>query len=191
MNIKKFFRKNSLKSWKFFNECRWYIVFAMAIFALFFIIGFTFPVFFREEIFEFIAKMSAMIEGKTTLELAGMIFLNNLKASFFAMVFGIGFGIFPLVAGITNGYLIGFVAREAVTRGGILVMWRLFPHGIFELPAIIFSIGIGLKLGVDLFRKDIKLKYNLREGLRLFLFVIFPLLLIAGIIEGILIGVLS
>lgn len=191
MNIKKFFRNNYLKSWKFFNECRWHIVFALAIFALFFIIGFTFPIFFRGEIFEFIAKMTMMIEGKTTLELTRMIFFNNLKASFLAMILGMGFGIFPLMVGIINGYLLGFVAREAVARGGISVMWRLFPHGIFELPAIIFSIGVGLKFGIDLFRKDIKLKYNLREGLRLFLFVIFPLLLVAGIIEGILIGILS
>ena len=183
MNLKKFFRINYTKSWKFFNECRWHIVFALVIFALFFIIGFTFPIFFRGEIFEFIAKMTSIIEGKTTFQLMEIIFFNNLKASFLAMILGIGFGIFPLLAGVINGYLIGFVSREAVTRGGILVMWRLLPHGIFELPAIIFSMGIGLKLGFDLFKKDIKLKYNLLEGLRLFIFIIVPLLLIAGIIE--------
>ena len=156
---KKFFEMNYSKCWKFFNECRWHIVFALAIFALLFIIGFTFPIFFREGIFDLIVKMTAMIEGKTALELAWMIFFNNIKASFFAMALGIGFGIFPLIVGIFNGYLLGFVAREAVVNGGILVMWRLFPHGIFELPAVIFSIGIGLKIGIELFRKDSKLKY--------------------------------
>ncbi len=188
---KGFFETNYLKCWKFFGECRWHIVFALATFALLFLVGFIFPIFFREEIFDFIVKITAMIEGKTILELVGMIFFNNLKASFFAMAFGIGFGIFPLMIGVINGYLLGFVAREAVVRGGILVMWRLFPHGIFELPAILLSIGIGLKIGTDLFRKNNKLGYNLREGLRFFVFVIFPLLLVAGIIEGILIGVLG
>ena len=188
---KNFFKTNYLKCWKFLKECRWHIVFALATFALLFVIGFIFPIFFREEIFNFIAEITAMIKGKTILELIGIIFFNNLKASFFAIVLGIGFGIFPLMIGIINGYLLGFVAREAVARGGISVMWQLFPHGIFELPAILFSIGIGLKIGLDLFRKDNKLNYNFKEGLRFFAFVIFPLLLIAGIIEGILIGILG
>ena len=56
--------------------------------------------------------------------------------------------------------------------------------------AIFFSIGIGLKIGTDIFRKDAmkKLRYNFREGLRFFVFVVLPLLVVAGIIEGLLIG---
>ncbi|MEA3248205.1 MAG: stage II sporulation protein M [Nanoarchaeota archaeon] len=188
---KKFLKENYIKCGKFFGECRWHVVFALATFALLFIIGFAFPIFFREEIFNFIVEMTEMIEGRTILELIGIIFFNNLRASFFAMIFGIGFGVFPLIVGIVNGYLLGFVAREAVVRGGISVMWQLFPHGIFELPAILFSMGIGFKIGTDLLRKDINLKYNFREGLRFFAFVIFPLLLVAGIIEGILIGIVN
>lgn len=183
--------KNYSRCWEFFGECRWHIVFTLGVFALLFIIGFTFPIFFREEIFGFITEMIKMLEGKSIFELIGFIFLNNLKVSFFAIVLGIGFGIFPLMIGIVNGYLLGFVSREAVTRGGILVIWQLFPHGIFELPAILFSMGVGLKIGADLFRKDKRLGYNFREGLRFFAFVIFPLLLIAGIIEGILIGIMN
>jgi len=61
------------------------------------------------------------------------------------------------------------------------------------LPAIILSIGIGFKIGADLFKKDVKgmLKHNFKEGLRFFVFVIFPLLLVAGIIEGLLISLLG
>ena len=66
---------------------------------------------------------------------------------------------------------------------GISALWRLFPHGIFELPAVIFSIGIGIKIGVDLLivkkKKKEKLKTNYIEGLRFFLFVVIPLLLLA------------
>lgn len=169
------------------------MVFAVGIFALMFLVGFIFPIFFREEIFSFIAEMVEAIEGKSVVELIGFIFLNNLKASFMAIALGIAFGIFPLMMAVVNGYLIGFVAREAVVRDGLLVMWQLFPHGIFELPAIIFSIGIGMKIGGEMFEKNIrkKLEYNFREGLRFFIFVVFPLLLIAGIVEGILIGVLG
>lgn len=188
-----FFVKNYSACWKFLNESRWYFVFVVGVFALMFLIGFIFPVFFREEIFNFIAEMIEMIEGKSVVELIGFIFLNNLKASFMAIILGITFGIFPLMMAVVNGYLIGFVAREAVAQEGLWVMWQLFPHGIFELPAIIFSIGIGMRIGASMFGKDIrkKLKYNFRESLRFFIFVVFPLLLIAGIIEGILIGVLG
>jgi stage II sporulation protein M len=181
------------KCWKFFVESRWHIVFALGIFALTFLIGFVYPQIFRAEIFSFIKELMAMLEGKSVIELMSFIFFNNLKASFMAMVLGIGIGIFPLVTGVINGYLLGFVSREAVSIGGLSVLWQLAPHGIFELPAILFSIGIGLKIGGDMFSGEVgkKLKHNFREGLRFFVFVVFPLLLIAAIIEGLLIGALG
>ena len=193
MKKENFFVKQYSKCWDFFRESRWHIVFALGIFALTFIIGFAYPNFFRGEIFNFIKELMIMLEGKSVLELTSFIFFNNLKASFMAMVLGMGIGIFPLVTGIINGYLLGFVSREAVNRGGLVVLWQLAPHGIFELPAIILSIGIGLKIGGEMFSGDVggKLKHNFREGLGFFVFVIFPLLLIAAIIEGLLIGFLS
>jgi len=179
--------------WKFFKEARWHIVFALGIFALTFLIGFAYPQIFRTEIFLFIEELMAMLEGKGMLELTGIIFVNNMKASFFAIILGIGIGIFPLVTGVVNGYLLGFVSREAVNVGGLSVLWQLAPHGIFELPAVLFSIGIGLKIGADMYSGKVgkKLKHNFKEGLRFFVFVVFPLLLVAGIIEGILVGMLG
>lgn len=185
----KFLVKNYSACWKFLNESRWYVVFAVGIFALTFLIGFIYPIFFREEIFSFIANIIKTLEGKTTFELISFIFFNNLKASFMAIILGIIFGIFPLITGVVNGYVLGFVSRETASKEGLAVMWSLLPHGVFELPAIMLSIGIGLKIGTSIFRKKKNLEYNLREGLRFFIFVIFPLLLIAGIIEGFLIGI--
>ena len=102
------------------------------------------------------------------------------------MVLGVLFGIFPIMICVVNGYLLGFVASEAVAAEGLFTMWRIFPHGIFELPAVIFSIGIGIKIGMSVF--DGKVKYNFKEGLRFFVFVVLPLLVVAGVIEGILVG---
>jgi len=209
MKRRNFFIENYKKCWKFFLECRWYFVFAFGIFALTFLIGFAFPIFFREEIFRFIEMLMLEIGGKGVLELIGFIFLNNVWASFMAFVLGIGFGILPLVTCIANGYLLGFVARETVMVDGILTMWRILPHGVFELPAIIFSIGMGLKLGwsvvggtlTNLKQKSVgadsrwsvmkdkrSIGYVFREGFRFFVFVVLPLLVVAGVIEGILIG---
>ena len=97
--------------------------------------------------------------------------------------------IFPFLIAVSNGYLIGFVSREVAMIEGISVLWRLIPHGIFELPAVIFSIGIGLKIGSDLLdhqkNKKERLRINYVEGLRVFIFVVIPLLLLAGIIESV------
>ncbi len=119
-------------------------------------------------------------------ELIKFIFLNNLQSSFYGMIFGVLLGIFPMIAAIANGYLLGFVASISVENGGFLVLWRLLPHGIFELPAVFISLGLGLKFGMFIFQKR-KLE-SFREyffnSLRVFFLIIIPLLIIAGIIEG-------
>jgi len=186
-----FFSRNYSASYRFFKEIKWHTVVGLGVISLSFLIGFIFPLFFREEIFQFILDITMIFEGKSVLWMIKFIFFNNLKASFLAIIFGIGFGIIPFFMGVMNGYIIGFVARETVALEGIFVLWKFLPHGIFELPAILLSIGIGFKIGTDLFRQNQKFKYNLREGLRFFVFVVFPLLLVAGIIEGFLIGIFS
>ena len=202
MRRRNFFVGQYGKCWGFLKESQWYVVFALGVFGLFFLVGFAFPVFFREEIFEFLAGLVEMLEGKSVFGLIVYIFLNNLKASFFAFVLGIVFGIFPLLIGVTNGYLVGFVAREAVMIEGIGVLWKLAPHGIFELPAILFSIGIGLRLGSQVVGRGIErlrgnaspvvasrsVGYVFVEGMRFFVFVVLPLLVVAGVIEGVLIS---
>ena len=193
MKRENFFVRNYKLCWKFLNESKWHVVFALGFFMLTFLIGFAFPIFFADEIIAFVNELIASLEGMSVVELIGFIFWNNLKASFFAIILGITLGILPLVMLVTNGYLLGFVSREAVAQNGLFVMWRLLPHGIFELPAVILSIGIGLKIGAGMLGKDVKkkLKYNFKEGLRFFVFVILPLLLIAGIIEGVLVGLVG
>tara|TARA_Y100000034_G_C6716675_1_gene316852 strand:- start:368 stop:697 length:330 start_codon:yes stop_codon:yes gene_type:complete len=109
------------------------------------------------------------------------------------MALGIFLGIFSFLILIVNGYVLGFVASKSVAVEGILVLWRLLPHGIFEIPAVMISAGLGLKLGAYLFVKHKKgdFKQWLLNSLRVFLFIVVPLLIIAAIIEGILIIFLS
>lgn len=179
--------RNYKACWQFLKQTKNYIWFSLGIFLLFAIIGFIFPIFFQEEIFQFIQELLSKLEGLNVYELIIYIFFNNLKASFFAILFGIAFGIFPLFTAVVNGYLLGFIARHIVAQEGAFILWRIFPHGIFELPAIIISIGIGLKIGVEVLKRNGKLKENFREAARFFVFVILPLLIIAGVIEGFLV----
>jgi stage II sporulation protein M len=121
------------------------------------------------------------------------IFFNNLKSSFFGMSFGILFGIFPILVTIFNGYLLGFVSAFSVAGGGVLSLWKLLPHGIFELPAIFLSLGLGLRLGTLVFQKNKQkfLKENILRSLKIFLLIVIPLLIIAAIIEASLVAIIS
>ncbi len=89
MKKRGFFVENYRKCWKFGKESRWFFVFAGGLFALTFLIGFAYPVFFRAEIFEMIRELMLKFEGKSAVEMIFLIFLNNMWASFMAMVLGI------------------------------------------------------------------------------------------------------
>ena len=176
------------KSWNFVKESRNFIYSIMGIFFIFSLIGFFIPTpsIISEQILKFIKELLLKTQNMGYFELIKFIFFNNTQSSFFGMIFGIVLGIFPLIAVIANGYVLGFVASLAVNSEGILVLWRLLPHGIFELPAIFISLGLGLKIGTFIFQKEkfesLK-KYSL-NSLRVFLFIVLPLLIIAAIIEG-------
>lgn len=138
------------------------------------------------QILSFIEELLLETEGLTQGEMIWFLFQNNILSAFMGMMFGILIGIFPLISSLVNGYLVGFVSRFAVQEYGPLVMWRLLPHGIFELPALFLSLGIGLRLGTYLFEEKPAHSFlaRIRLALLTFFLVIFPLLVIAAIIEG-------
>jgi stage II sporulation protein M len=142
---------------------------------------------------EFIKDLLAKTQGMSQIELTKFLFFNNLQSSFFGMLFGLAFGIFPMITSIANGYLLGFVAAKTVGQEGILILWKLFPHGIFELPALFISLGLGLKLGTIIFQKNKirAFKEYVKKSLKVFFFVIVPLLIVAAIIEAGLIVILG
>ncbi len=182
-------KKTYSESWDFLKESKNQIYLGIIIFCSFIMLGFIFPIFFNEQIMNFIKNILEKIGDYNVYELMSFIFLNNLKSAFFAIIFGIALGIFPITIAIVNGYLIGFVSRYSVSQEGVLVLWRLLPHGIFELPAILISIGLGIKIGKEVIqkRKFKKIKEPFLKSLKVFLFIILPLLFIAAIIEGILV----
>ena len=127
------------------------------------------------------------IEGKNTFEVTFFIITNNLRSAGLSILLGIIF--LPLLALAFNGYFIGAVLNSAVEEEGFLVLWKLLPHGVFEIPALCISFAFGLRIGLSWFREDKieNLKSTYKEGVTVFIYIIMPLLIIAGIIEGILI----
>jgi len=193
MKIKIKKKKFSLKeqyilSWKYLKECKNFIYFAIGLFFIFSLIGFFVPAssYIEETIKDFIEKLIEKTEGMNSFELILFIFFNNLQVSFFGMILGVFLGIFPLIYIIGNGYILGFVSMLVAEQGGAEVLLKLLPHGIFELPAIFISLALGLKFGTFIFQKKKaeSFKEYLFESIRIFLFVVIPLLIIAAIIEG-------
>ena len=187
-----FFKENYHESFNYIKDSRKYIYFAIAAFFVFALLGFLVPApqGIVEQIMKFIEELLKKTENMNHFELIRFIFFNNLQSSFYGMIFGVVFGIFPMITIIANGYLLGFVAAMSVQYGGVFILWRLFPHGIFELPAVFISLGLGLKLGMFIFQKNKSesFKKYLWSSIKVFVFVIIPLLIVAAVIEGSLIS---
>jgi stage II sporulation protein M len=168
-----------------------YIYGVFIIFLIFGAIGFFFPVpeIFYSKLLHILEELIEKTEGMNAYELIVFIFLNNAQASLTGILFGIILGIVPFISTSFNGYLIGFVSKVVIEREGFLSLWRLLPHGVFELPAIFISFGLGMRMGLFYFEKKNKgFRYYLYNSIKVFLLIVIPLLLIASIIEGSLIA---
>ena len=190
----KFNLRNEYKlSWNYIKDSKNFIWAIVGVFFLFALFGYFFPASLEleETIMNFLKELLAKTANFNQWEMTKFLFLNNLQSSFFGWILGFGLGIFPVLSSMTNGYVLGFVASKTVEEAGVLILWRLLPHGIFELPAVFISLGLGLKLGTFIFKKK-KLKSFKNyfwSGFRTFIFVVIPLLIFAAIIEGALIFV--
>lgn len=83
------------------------------------------------------------------------IFSNNVTSSLMMMAMGLFFAFFPVFGLIANGVLLGFIFAKYSAFG--VSPWLVFaagilPHGILELPAVLFAAGVGIRLGMLSFR---------------------------------------
>lgn len=182
-----FIYKNFLMALKDLKKIKNYFIFSLVLFFSFSIIGIIFPHILEDKILELIKSLIVKTEGLNLIELFIFITSNNIQVSFFGMILGIFLGIIPSLALIVNGYVLGFVINRSIASEGIFIIWRLFPHGIFEIPAVLIGTSLGIKLGTDF--KNIQ--KNFKSSLRIFILILIPLLVIAGIIESFLVGLIS
>ncbi|NWF67506.1 MAG: stage II sporulation protein M [Chloroflexi bacterium] len=120
---------------------------------------------------------------------SGFIMSNNIRVAVLAFAGGVGFGLLTVYVLVTNGLVIGAVLGLATYygMGGTLTEF-VVAHGMIELNVIFIAGGAGLQLGWALLnpgpysRKD-ALALAARRALVLIL-AAFPLLVIAGLIEG-------
>lgn len=128
------------------------------------------------------------IKTLSPLSIMLVIFLNNAVKSLFSIVLGAGFGLIPILFIAGNGLILGLVASQVSKEQGIVfVLAALLPHGIIEVPMVLVSAGLGLRLGyfmyLSLQGRKMDLRYELIESLRIYVRIIMPLLFIAAVIE--------
>jgi len=173
---------------KYLKESQKYIYLVVVLFIISGIIGFSFPQFFSyfDKVF---ADLVESLKDFGPIQLILFILLNNAIASFFGMVLGVFVGIPTLFVILNNGAAIGYILSKVWVESGAGSFLFLLPHGIFELPAVFISLGLGLKLGMFVFAKNRKKEIVRRaiNSLKVFLVIVIPLLIIAAFIEGLLI----
>lgn len=117
-----------------------------------------------------------------------VIFLNNALKSLLAIVLGAGFGFIPVIFVSGNGILLGLVASQVSREQGVLfVLAAILPHGIMEIPMVLISSGLGLRLGYLMYSsirgKETDMRYELMQSLRIYMRIVVPLLFVSAVIE--------
>jgi stage II sporulation protein M len=139
---------------------------------------------------EALKEFSRLFLGLSKPYLALAIFLNNSLKTLAVVVLGIFAGLLPLVFLLVNGYVLGLVLHASLQSKGLSVFFlAVAPHGLFELPAILLGTSIGLMLGARVLshffgKREGSLGNDLARGLRFFVTVIVPMLLLAALIEA-------
>jgi len=137
--------------------------------------------------------LRSSVEPLTTqgaLMLLGLILLNNASKCLGAILLGLLFGLAPLMFDVVNGFILGLlaVASAKVEAAPFSFLVKLAPHGVLEVPAMLFSVAVGLREGVAMIRKlrgeEVSLKEEAKQGLRLFVRLVLPLLLLAAVVEA-------
>jgi len=191
-NRKKFLSKEYKKAFSFIKESKKYIWIMFFIFVFCFFIGFfvKLPLGIESKLLDYLKDLFLQAKGLGPIGMIWFLFSNNVVTNLFIFVLGIFFGIFPLLNVLVNGFILGFASKINVLQNGVFSLWKLFPHGIFEIPALMISLGIGLNLGICFFRIKDKEEFKkmLTNSFRVFILIIVPLLIIAAIIEGLLIS---
>jgi len=163
-----------------------YIKSASLLFIFSVILGFIFPQFLAELRNDVFASILAEIEGRNYLQLSFFIIQNNLRTAFFGFLLGIL--LLPILALFINGFFTGSILAESIEKSSSLILWRLLPHGIFELPAIIISFAYGIKISLCWLRKNRlrNFKSAYMQAFEVFIYIVMPLIIVAGFIESLL-----
>jgi stage II sporulation protein M len=141
-----------------------------------------------ENYLEMLKNSFGWIKDLTPVGIMLVIFLNNALKSLLAIVLGAGFGIIPVIFVAGNGLLLGLVANQISSEKGVLfVLAAILPHGIIEIPMVLISSGLDLRLGYLMYSsimgKETDMRSELAQSIRIYMRIIMPLLFVSAVVE--------
>jgi stage II sporulation protein M len=170
-----------------------YLLALCALFAATFLGGMFAPLSVRQQVTD-----ALQVVGEQYRDLAGgalffYILIHNVMASLLLLASGLLYGIVPVLAVGSNGFVLGVLySQEALVAGYSKAAMKVVPHGIFEIPALLFTASYGLWLGIRSIRRirgkeDAPLRGTVNHAFERYFVVVFPLLVMAAAVETFLI----
>lgn len=169
---------------------------ASAAFVVLLVLGFVMGLLLKDFATSFVGFFTTTLASSGIVEEDGTIHLlpllvNNIRAAVFTIAYGfIPFVFLPALSLGINALLIGFFAAFYLNNGMSMLYFfaAIVPHGIFEIPALVISIALGLYLCRvinDYARHSTKgtVKTALGSILRVYCLRAAPLFLVAALIE--------
>ncbi len=140
---------------------------------------------------ELIAQIQATltpISSMGVIPLIILIFFNNAFKCFLIIVMGIILGLPSLLFLCFNAIIIGALASYMGSEAGPgIVIASLAPHGIIEIPLLVFSVALGLSIGAEGLKSIMKQKNELKAqygySLKVYCRWMIALFFIAALIE--------
>jgi len=195
--MKQFYREE----WKWFKE-KYLKIFTLVliIFIMIALLSHVILVKNPEQAQKKFADLAKNLLKKIPLHASGFrlclaIFVNNSEVSLFSILFGlIPFVFLPILGAIANGFNTGVISSTSYIKGfdcGFFLV-AIVPHGVFELPAILYAVSIGVNLSFQISKRilfgrdsgDEPFFLMLERIFKTWVGVIIPLLLVAAIIEA-------
>lgn len=179
---------------RYVRGLKFHIVLSLITFLLSGVLGYFYAMMHPEDVSILIGIISeafSPIMEMSTPQIALYIFFHNTLLCLVAVLLGVALGIIPILFAASNGALLGVLAAVVRDKFG----WTAFvvgvlPHGVFEIPAMILSIAVGIKFGQETLNAALrrngkkKLRVEIINGLKFFAGVVMPLLAAAAIIEA-------
>jgi stage II sporulation protein M len=165
-----------------------HVILALIIFIVCLIVGIFIPIESMEQLLEDMQPFIEMVEGLSPMALILFIFLHNALLCMFIVFLGILLGVPSIMLICYNAYMIGaLVAVLGPELGYGTVIASLLPHGIIEIPVLVFCTALGISIGAEVWkyltRQESQVKKQLRFSFKIYFRWLILALFIAAIIE--------
>lgn len=166
-------------------------------FGVLLIVGFVAGLILKDFADGLVSNFAQQVEDMGILDEDGTVsafalLTNNVRATLLTILYGfVPYVFLPALSLGTNALLLGAFAAYYVNNGSSLLLYLagIIPHGIFELPAIVLAVAMGIYLCKMI---NYYVKHNTKgimlplmaDLLRAFLLRLIPLLVLASLVEA-------